>query len=94
MNLANQLKKILDLSLCDKEKTYYRFLQRIDKGKLTRSENKESHFCVYFMPYNPEPRKIFIVHHKKASLWLSQRGRCGHHNDPECGLPRSENVGW
>ncbi len=73
MNLANQLRKILDPSLCDK-KVYRRFLQRINEGNLLRSENKENHFCVYFLPYNPISQKIFIIYHKKAGRWLITGG--------------------
>ncbi len=41
---------------------------------MTRDENKQSHFCVYFLPYDPEKKSIFIVHHKKSNLWLSPGG--------------------
>jgi 8-oxo-dGTP pyrophosphatase MutT (NUDIX family) len=74
MRLTNQIRKILVPSLCDKKETYRRFLRRIDEGNLVRSENEKSHFCVYFLPYNPITRKIFIVHHKKAGLWLTTGG--------------------
>ncbi len=51
-----------------------RFLARVGEGNLTRDEKPESHFCVYFLPYNPETRKVFFVHHKKSGLWLSPGG--------------------
>ena len=73
MKLANQLRKILDPNLCDK-KAYQRFQQRIEEGKLIRKDNKKSHFCVYFLPFNPKTQKVFIVHHKEANLWVSAGG--------------------
>jgi 8-oxo-dGTP pyrophosphatase MutT (NUDIX family) len=50
------------------------FLTRIREGSLTRDENTLSHLCVYFLPYNPSSKKVFLVHHKKAKLWLSPGG--------------------
>lgn len=51
-----------------------RFLERLADGSLTRVENDRSHFCVYFLPFNPKTKQIFLVHHKKARLWLSPGG--------------------
>ena len=39
-----------------------------------REERATKHFSVYFLPFNPETENIFIVHHKKADLWLSPGG--------------------
>jgi len=50
------------------------FLARIKDGSLTRDENTSSHLCVYFLPYDPSSKKVFLVHHKKAKLWLSPGG--------------------
>ncbi len=50
------------------------FLIRVKRGDLTRDENPTSHFSVYFLPYNPEVKKVFIVHHKKAGLWITPGG--------------------
>lgn len=50
------------------------FLGRSNDGHLTRDENAASHFCVYFLPYNPETQEFFIVHHKKSGLWLAPGG--------------------
>jgi 8-oxo-dGTP diphosphatase len=51
-----------------------RFLERSKQGKFTRDENPASHYCVYFLPYNKETKKIFIIHHKKSGLWISPGG--------------------
>jgi len=72
--LHDQISKIIDLSICDSESTYTNFLKRLEKGAFTRDENSQTHFCVYFLPYNTESKKVFIVHHKKSGLWLSPGG--------------------
>lgn len=74
MKLADQLRKIVDPSLCDEEQVYLSFLQRIEQGNLIRDEDEKSHFCVYFLPYNPDTQKVFITHHKKSDLWISPGG--------------------
>lgn len=50
------------------------FLQRINKGKFTQAEDSVSHFGVFFWPYNPKTKEIFITHHKKSGLWLAPGG--------------------
>jgi len=74
MTLLDEIKKIIDPLLCPEEDIYSRFIERFGEGNLTRDENPESHFCLYFLPYNPEKKEIFIVHHKKSGLWLSPGG--------------------
>jgi len=72
--LYEQISKIIDISICDSEATRTDFLKRLQEGAFTRDENPQSHFCAYFLPYNPEKKKVFIVHHKKSGLWLSPGG--------------------
>ena len=67
--LYDQISKIIDISICDSESTHTNFLKRLEEGAFTRDENPQSHFCAYFLPYNSENKKVFIVHHKKSSLW-------------------------
>lgn len=74
MKLADQLRKIVNPSLCDEEEVYLNFLQRIEEGNLIRDENKESHFSIYFLPYNPTTQEVFLTHHKKSGLWISPGG--------------------
>jgi 8-oxo-dGTP pyrophosphatase MutT (NUDIX family) len=50
------------------------FLTRAAVGNLTRDEDLETHFNVYFLPYNPATKEVFIVHHKKANSWISPGG--------------------
>jgi 8-oxo-dGTP pyrophosphatase MutT (NUDIX family) len=72
--LYEQISKIVDISICDSEAARANFLKRLREGAFTRDENPQSHFCTYFLPYNPENKKVFIVHHKKSGLWLSPGG--------------------
>ncbi len=50
------------------------FLERLSKGNPTRDENPESHFCVYFVAFDPKEEKIFTGLHKKSNLWLVNGG--------------------
>lgn len=71
--LSDQIKKMLELPICS-EQVREHWLRRLVEGRLTRDEYDKSHFCVYFLPYNPTAKKVFIVHHKKSGLWLSPGG--------------------
>ncbi|MFH1894468.1 MAG: NUDIX domain-containing protein [Patescibacteria group bacterium] len=72
--LYDQISKIIDMSICDSKRTYKNFLKRLGESSFTRDENPQTHFCAYFLPYNVESNKVFIVHHKKSDLWLSPGG--------------------
>lgn len=86
-----QIREIIDRSICSPPEVYEKFLARFDDGKLTRDEEKASHFCVYFLPYNPESKKIFMVHHKKSGLWLSPGGHIDKGETPLKTLAREMN---
>tara|TARA_Y100000310_G_scaffold345070_1_gene461586 strand:+ start:5973 stop:6491 length:519 start_codon:yes stop_codon:yes gene_type:complete len=70
--LLEEIKQIAERTSNKKETS--RFLERLRQESLTRDENEESHFCVYFFPYNPEIKEVFIVHHKKSGKWLAPGG--------------------
>ncbi len=72
--LGQEIEKISDSSLCVTPEICQRFLARAEDGALTRDEKPTSHFCLYFLPYNPESKKVFIIHHRKSGLWLSPGG--------------------
>lgn len=74
MDLKNNLLGVLDVGLCDNQEVYNDYLERLEKGDLTRDEEAETHFCVYFLPYNSATKEVFIVHHKKSGKWLSPGG--------------------
>lgn len=73
-SLLNQIDKISKDFYEINPELAEKFLTRLKAGYLTRDENKASHFCVYFLPYNKKERKVFIVHHKKSGLWLFPGG--------------------
>lgn len=83
-----QIKEIIDQSICFPPNVYEKFLTRLSDGNLTRDEDEASHFCVYFLPYNPKSQKVFIVHHKKAGLWLSPGGHIDKRETPLEALER------
>lgn len=74
MNTAHSISRILKKSLCASQAIFDAYQKRIKEGSLTRDDDSESHFCVYFLPQNPKNKEIFIVDHKKAGLWLSPGG--------------------
>ena len=51
-----------------------RFFEKLEEGRPTRDEDSKSHYCCYFLPYNPQTKEVFIVHHKKSGLWLAPGG--------------------
>lgn len=73
-DLYHDIANIINREICDSEETYDGFLRRLAEGNLTREENNLTHFCVFFLPYNPADKKVFIGDHKKSGLWLSPGG--------------------
>jgi len=77
--LAEQIREIAQES---KEKDIAeKFLTRLKEGSLTRDENPQTHFCVFFQPYNPATKQVFIADHKKSGLWLSPGGHIDKEED-------------
>ncbi|MBI2484289.1 NUDIX domain-containing protein [Candidatus Uhrbacteria bacterium] len=72
--LYDEIGKIIDPTICDSEHTRANFLKRLEEGSLTRDEHPQSHYCVYFLPYNQRDKKVLIAHHKKSGLWISPGG--------------------
>ncbi len=70
--LAQELTELL--AGIGKSETISKYREKIRQGRLTRDEDPESHFCVYFAPYDPEAKQVFFGHHKKAGLWLFNGG--------------------
>ena len=73
-SLADQLKAMASPSLCSGVAEHHRILERIGLGALLRDEDAASHFCVYFLPFDPATARVFLGHHKKADRWLSPGG--------------------
>ncbi len=74
MGTQESFKKVVDRVICDNQETYEKYVRRSEEGALTRDENAQSHICVYFLPIDSESRKVFMILHKKAGMWLSPGG--------------------
>ena len=55
------------------------FLTRFKKGKLLRSDDPVTHYCVFFVPFIASRNKVFLGHHTKANAWIAPGG----HIEPE-----------
>lgn len=71
--LKDEIRSIISPAICSEQIAQY-WLERLEKGGLTRDDGNVSHFCCYFLPYNPMTKQVFIVHHKKSGLWLFPGG--------------------
>ena len=78
MDTLESISKILNSKICDSADTFKAYEKRMTEGLFTRDENPQSHFCVYFLPYNSQNKKVFIIHHRKSGLWLSPGGHIDH----------------
>lgn len=70
------------------------FLIRLREGALTRDENPETHFCVYFAGYDPDVKEVFMGHHKKSDLWLVNGGHIDRGETPTEALEREIREEW
>ncbi len=70
------------------------FFNRLKEGQLTRDENTNTHFCVYFAAYDAESKQVFIGHHKKSGLWLFNGGHIEKGETPEETLKREIGEEW
>lgn len=71
-----------------------RFIARITEGHITRDENPQSHFCVYFAAYDPATKHVFIGKHIKSGLWLFNGGHLDKNESPEKALYREMQEEW
>ncbi len=74
MELKNELQEALDHFKALNAEVAQKYKERIAEGKLTKDENPASHFCAYFLPYNPTTKQVLFGHHKKSGKWLSPGG--------------------
>lgn len=74
MELENELQEALARSKALNAQVAQEYKERITEGKLTKDENPISHFCAYFLPYNPITKQVLFGHHKKSGKWLSPGG--------------------
>ena len=72
--IKEQISAIANRFARSEPQTSKRFLEKLQEDSITRDEGNMSHFCAYFLPFNPKLNQVFIVHHKKSSLWLAPGG--------------------
>lgn len=72
--LAEEIINCVSILKDNDGKVEQRFMERVKEGLLTRDENSVTHFCIYFLPFNPRTKQVFLVHHKKANKWISPGG--------------------
>ena len=67
------IKDEIDPNICT-DAVGKRFFKKLEEGGYTRDENPISHYCCYFLPYKPDTKKVFLIHHKKSGLWIFPGG--------------------
>jgi 8-oxo-dGTP pyrophosphatase MutT (NUDIX family) len=74
IDLRQSVLEIIVPSIGQHPDTFELFEKRLAEGALTRDENPQSHFSVYFLPLDFASRRILLIHHRKSGLWLSPGG--------------------
>lgn len=70
------------------------FVLRLRENTLTRDENAQSHFCVYFAGYDAKTNRMFLGHHKKSGLWLFNGGHIDKGETVNIALKREIGEEW
>jgi len=92
-NQTTELRGIIETAAPD-ESIKKSFLERIERGAITKDENPENHFCVYFAAFDPKEKMVFIGHHKKSGLWLFNGGHMDRDETPLQSLRREVGEEW
>lgn len=61
---------------------FSKFIKRIQKKDLIRSENQSDHFCVFFLPLDLRKKQIYLGLHKKAADWIPPGGHIEKNEHP------------
>lgn len=73
------------------------FTKRISQGPpFTKPQNRESHFCVLFIPFDIGTKKVYIVDHIKAGIWSPPGGHIDLGENPLTAVKRefNEELGY
>ena len=71
-NLQTEIGAEINPSLCNQAIADY-WSARLAQGQLTRDDGNMSHFCCYFLPYNPDTKQVFIVHQEIWPMAFTRR---------------------
>lgn len=91
--LRAHLKRLVE-QVAGEEGVKIKFSKRAEEGALTRDENPQTHFCVYFAAFDPKNQQVFIGHHKKSGLWLFNGGHIDEGEMPLEALEREVGEEW
>ena len=91
--LSQEIAQLLD-NISSDEKVVVKFRQNLETGKLTRDENPENHFCVYFAACDYKSKQFFIGHHIKSGLWLFNGGHIDKNETLRETVAREINEEW
>lgn len=59
------------------------FSDRINSDEIyTRDEGALTHFCSFFVPFDPESKRVFMGHHIKAGGWIPPGGHIDKGENP------------
>jgi 8-oxo-dGTP pyrophosphatase MutT (NUDIX family) len=91
--LTEEITKIASTASCRPE-IKGEYIQRLGEGLLTRDENPQTHYCVYFAGIDSETGKFFVGHHKKSGLWLFNGGHIDKGETPREAVLREIGEEW
>ena len=91
--LTKEITKITSTASCRPE-IKEEYIQRLDEGLLTRDENPQTHYCVYFAGIDSETGNFFVGHHKKSGLWLFNGGHIDKGETPREAVLREIDEEW
>ena len=70
----DELSKLKQKSFVD-QKIYNQFWRWINtETKILKADGTQHHVCVMFAPFDRQTKQIFLIHHRKADLWMIPGG--------------------
>lgn len=92
--LRTELENILSTEVTVSDGVRQQYLSRVTEGNLTRDENPQTHFCVYFAGFDTKTTEVFVGYHKKSGLWLFNGGHIDEGETPSEALFREIGEEW
>lgn len=92
--MEERIRRLIETTPHADPQRIHQFLKRLEKGDLSRRVNPESHFCVYFLPFDQEKNEVFVGLHRKSGLWLASGGHFEYEEAPGETLEREIREEW